>query len=285
MARPLRIEYPGALYHITSRGNAGQKIFRSDKDRSVFLQLLGTVIERFHWLCHAWCFMDNHYHLVIETPEGNLSRGMRQLNGIYTQKYNGKYHKTGHIFQGRFKAILVDKDSYLLELCRYVALNPVRAHMIEKPEDFRWSSYRSTAGFDKAPPFLVVDWLLAQFSSNRKRAESLYREFVLKGITQEAPWRELKGQIFLGDSQFIQRIKTSLPHDLREIPRSQRFAERPPLSDLASRLTVPDKTARNKTMYEAHVRYGYTLKEIGDQAGVHYATVSRIIKKMCGADV
>lgn len=285
MARPLRIEYPGALYHITSRGNAGQKIFRSDKDRSVFLQLLGTVIERFHWLCHAWCFMDNHYHLVIETPEGNLSRGMRQLNGIYTQKYNGKYHKTGHIFQGRFKAILVDKDSYLLELCRYVALNPVRAHMIEKPEDFRWSSYRSTAGFDKAPPFLVVDWLLAQFSSNRKRAESLYREFVLKGITQEAPWRELKGQIFLGDSQFIQRIKTSLPHDLREIPRSQRFAERPPLSDLAPRLTVPDKTARNKTMYEAHVRYGYTLKEIGDQAGVHYATVSRIIKKMCGADV
>ena len=285
MARPLRIEYPGALYQITSRGNAGQKIFRSDKDRSVFLQLLGTVIERFHWLCHAWCFMDNHYHLVIETPEGNLSRGMRQLNGIYTQKYNGKYHKTGHIFQGRFKAILVDKDSYLLELCRYVALNPVRAHMIEKPEDFRWSSYRSTAGFDKAPPFLVVDWLLAQFSSNRKRAESLYREFVLKGITQEAPWRELKGQIFLGDSQFIQRIKTSLPHDFREIPRSQRFAERPPLSDLASRLTVPDKTARNKTMYEAHVRYGYTLKEIGDQAGVHYATVSRIIKKMCGADV
>lgn len=285
MARPLRIEYPGALYHITSRGNAGQKIFRTDKDRSVFLQLLGTVIERFHWLCHAWCFMDNHYHLVIETPEGNLSRGMRQLNGIYTQKYNGKYHKTGHIFQGRFKAILVDKDSYLLELCRYVALNPVRAHMIEKPEDFRWSSYRSTAGFDKAPPFLVVDWLLAQFSSNRKRAESLYREFVLKGITQEAPWRELKGQIFLGDSQFIRRIKTSLPHDLREIPRSQRFAERPPLSDLASRLTVPDKTARNKTMYEAHVRYGYTLKEIGDQAGVHYATVSRIIKKMCGADV
>ena len=285
MARPLRIEYPGALYHITSRGNAGQKIFRSDKDRSVFLQLLGTVIERFHWLCHAWCFMDNHYHLVIETPEGNLSRGMRQLNGIYTQKYNGKYHKTGHIFQGRFKAILVDKDSYLLELCRYVALNPVRAYMIEKPEDFRWSSYRSTAGFDKAPPFLVVDWLLAQFSSNRKRAESLYREFVLKGITQEAPWRELKGQIFLGDSQFIQRIKTSLPHDLRDIPRSQRFAERPPLSDLASRLTIPDKTARNKTMYEAHVRYGYTLKEIGDQAGVHYATVSRIIKKMCGADV
>ena len=153
MARPLRIEYPGALYHITSRGNGGQKIFRSDKDRVYFLKLLATLTDRFHWLCHAWCLMDNHYHLVIETPEGNLSRGMRQLNGMYTQKYNWKYHKTGHVFQGRYKAIIVDKDSYLLELCRYVALNPVRAHVVEEPEDFRWSSYRATAGIDKAPSF------------------------------------------------------------------------------------------------------------------------------------
>jgi putative transposase len=285
MARPLRIEYPGAMYHITSRGNGGQKIFRSDKDRVYFLELLAALTDRFHWLCHAWCLMDNHYHLVIETPEGNLSRGMRQLNGMYTQKYNWKYHKTGHVFQGRYKAIIVDKDSYLLELCRYVALNPVRAHIVEKPKDFQWSSYRATAGFDKTPSFLVVDWLLAQFSSNRKRAEILYKEFVLQGITQEAPWRELKGQIFLGDSDFIKMIKTSLPHDLREIPRSQRFAERPPLSDLAAGLTTTGKTVRNKAMYEAHVRYGYTLREIADHLGIHYATVSRIVKKMSETNV
>ena len=285
MARPLRIEYPGALYHITSRGNGGQKIFRSDKDRVYFLKLLATLTDRFHWLCHACCLMDNHYHLVIETPEGNLSRGMRQLNGMYTQKYNWKYHKTGHVFQGRYKAIIVDKDSYLLELCRYVALNPVRAHVVEKPEDFRWSSYRATAGIDKAPSFLVVDWLLAQFSPNRKRAEKLYKEFVFKGITHEAPWRELKGQIFLGDSQFIQRIKTSLPHDLREIPRSQRFAERPSLPQLFAERAHTDKTERNKVIHEAHVRYGYTLKEIADQLGIHYATVSRIVKKMSEANV
>jgi putative transposase len=285
MARPLRIEYPGALYHITSRGNWGQKIFRSHKDRVYFLKLLATLTDRFHWLCHAWCLMDNHYHLVIETPEGNLSRGMRQLNGMYTQNYNWKYHKTGHVFQGRYKAIIVDKDSYLLELCRYVALNPVRAHAVEKPEDFQWSSYRATAGIDKAPSFLVVDWLLAQFSPNRKRAEKLYKEFVFKGITHEAPWRELKGQIFLGDSQFIQRIKTSLPHDLGEIPRSQRFAERPSLSDLTSGLITAGKTERNKVIHEAHVRYGYTLKEIADQIGIHYATVSRIVKKMSEGNV
>ena len=138
---------------------------------------------------------------------------------------------------------------------------------------------------NKAPTFLVVDWLLAQFSSNRKRAEKLYKEFVFKGITHEAPWRELKGQIFLGDSQFIQRIKTSLPHDLREIPRSQRFAERPVLSDLTSGLITAGTTGENKVIHEAHVRYGYTLKEIADQLGIHYATVSRIVKKMSEANV
>lgn len=284
MARPLRIEYPGALYHITSRGNGGQKIFRSDKDRLYLLELLAALTDRLHWLCHAYCLMDNHYHLIIETTEGNLSRGMRQLNGIYTQKYNWRYNKTGHVFQGRYKAIIVDKDSHLLELSRYVALNPVRAQVVEKPEDFRWSSYRVIAGIDKAPSFLQIDWLLSQFSSDRRRAQELYKEFVLKGITKESPWKELKGQIFLGDSQFIAKIKSSLPDD-REIPRSQRFAQRPSLSRLFAEPTQADKTVRNKTIHEAHVHYGYTLKEIADQLRIHYATVSRIVKKMSEVNV
>jgi putative transposase len=148
MARPLRIEYPGALYHVTSRGNAGQKIFWTDKDRRYFIELLAYIIERFRWVCYAYCLMDNHYHLVIETREANLSKGMRQLNGIYTQKYNWKHHRTGHVFQGRYKAIIVDRDAYLLEVCRYVVLNPVRAHAVEKIEDWKWSSYRATASLD-----------------------------------------------------------------------------------------------------------------------------------------
>ncbi len=149
MARPLRIEYEGAVYHVTSRGNARNKIFNDNRDREIFLSILSTVVVRYSWLCHSYCLMDNHYHIMIETPDANLSMGMRQLNGIYTQKYNKRHHKTGHIFEGRFKAILVQKDNYLLELCRYVVLNPVRAGVVGKPEDWRWSSYQATAGLER----------------------------------------------------------------------------------------------------------------------------------------
>ena len=276
MARPLRIEYPGALYHATSRGNGKQRIFGDDKDRQYFLDLLDHIMERFHFLCHAYCLMDNHYHLVIETPEGNLSKGMRQLNGIYTQKYNWKYKNTGHIFQGRYKAIIVDKDSYLLELCRYVALNPVRAHSVENPEDWKWSSYRSTSGTEQPPPCLTTDWLLGQFSNNKKRAQKLYTIFIREGITLESPWKELKGQIFLGDKRFVEKTKNNLI-DTKEIPRSQRYAGRPELYEC-----IPcheDKHARDVLISKAHVAYGYTMKEIADYLHLHYATVSRAVKR------
>ena len=137
MARPMRIEFPGAVYHVTSRGNARAPIFIDDSDREDFLSILGSVVRRYNWLCHAYCLMGNHYHLIIETIEGNISRGMRQLNGVYTQKFNWKHARTGHIFQGRFKAILIEKESYLLEVSRYVVLNPVRANMVECPEAWR----------------------------------------------------------------------------------------------------------------------------------------------------
>jgi putative transposase len=127
MARPLRIEYDGAFYHLTSRGNERKAIFKDDTDRQLFLDSLSQVTERFHWLCHAYCLMDNHYHLVVETPDANLSQGMRQLNGVYTQAYNRRHRRVGHLFQGRFKGILVQKESHFLEVCRYVVLNPVAA--------------------------------------------------------------------------------------------------------------------------------------------------------------
>lgn len=234
MARPLRIEYPGALYHVTSRGNARQKIFKTDKDHSYFIELLGTIADRFRWLCYAYCLMDNHYHLVIETREANLARGMRQLNGVYTQKSNWKYQKTGHVFQGRYKAIIVDRDSYFLELCRYVVLNPVRAHAVEKTEDWKWSSYRATAGSVVAPPFLATDGILGLFSRSRKRACELYRAFVTEGVSKISPWQELKGQIYLGDAGFIGKIKELHGKEKsdREIPRPQREAAKPDLDRL-----------------------------------------------------
>jgi putative transposase len=146
MSRPLRIEFPGAFYHVTSRGNARKKIFLNDIDRVSFIETLAWVVERFGWICHAYCLMDNHFHLLIETPMPNLSLGMRQLNGVYTQRFNRRHKRVGHLFQGRFKSILVEQDRYLLELCRYIVLNPVRAKMVAASEEYPWSSYRATVG-------------------------------------------------------------------------------------------------------------------------------------------
>ncbi len=146
MARPLRIEFPGAVYHITSRGNARLPIFDNFNCKKQFLTILEQVVDRYHWLCHAYCLMNNHYHLLIETIDPNLSAGMRQLNGVYTQSHNRKYKKVGHLFQGRYKSILVEKETYLLELCRYIVLNPVRANIVSCPGQYTWSSYKSTSG-------------------------------------------------------------------------------------------------------------------------------------------
>jgi putative transposase len=146
MARPLRIEYEGAVYHVTSRGNARNEIFLNETDRADLLSILDTVIHRFHWICHAHCLMNNHYHLLIETAERNLFQGIRHLNGVFTQHFDRRHGRVGHPLQGRFQAILVEKESYLLEHCRYVVLNPVRAQLVSRPEEWRWSSYSATAG-------------------------------------------------------------------------------------------------------------------------------------------
>jgi len=181
MVRPLRIEYAAAVYHITSRGNEKKAVFKDDQDNTNFLNVLQHVNKGCHWICHAYCLMDNHYHLLIETPDGNLSLGMRQLNGVYTQLFNKRHQRTGHLFQGRYKSILIEKDSYLLEVCRYVVLNPVRAGMVERPEEWKWSSYRATAGRETPARCLRVDWVLGQFSHKRAKAERAYRQFVTWG--------------------------------------------------------------------------------------------------------
>ena len=155
MARPLRIEYAGAVYHVTSRGDGRKPIFRDDEDRMVLLAILKEVKDRYHWYCYAYCLMENHYHLVIETPDANLSRGMRQLNGVYTMRFNRRHDTVGHVFQGRYKAILIQKERHLLEVCRYVVVNPVRARLVRNPGDWRWSSYRATAGMEGAHPCLT----------------------------------------------------------------------------------------------------------------------------------
>ena len=178
MARPLRIELAGGLYHVTSRGDRREPIYLRDADRLAWLALLGEVCKRFNWVCHAYCQMTNHYHVVLETVEGNLSQGMRQLNGVYTQYINRGYSRVGHVFQGRYKAVLVEKDSHLLELARYVVLNPVRASMVSSPGEWPWSSYRAMIALEIPPPWLQTDWLLAQFGTDRSVGIRAYAEFV-----------------------------------------------------------------------------------------------------------
>ncbi|MDI6891476.1 MAG: transposase [Actinomycetota bacterium] len=280
MARPLRLEYPGAVYHITSRGNAREDIFLSSEDRRLFLTILSLTVGCFNFLCHAYCLMGNHYHLIIETPEGNLSKGMRHLNGLYTQRFNKVNHRVGHVFQGRYKAILVEKESHLLSLSRYIVLNPVRARLVESPEDYEWSSYLETAGFRKPAKYLSVDWILAQFAKEKSTAQKRYREFVLSS-EEENPWDSVKGQIFLGSEAFMGELKERLwgKENIKEIPRNQRYLARPSLGKLFGSKELSGKQQRNQIIREAALKYGYTLKEIADFLGLHYTTISKVIKR------
>ena len=195
--------------------------FLDDTDRETFLELLSSVVARLTWLCSAYCLMGNHYHLLIGTPEGNLAKGMRQLNGVYTQSFNRRHKRVGHLFQGRYKAVVVDKDPYLLSLCRYAVLNPVRVGLVQRPEEWPWSSYRATVGEGKGVSFLKVDWILYQFGQERSRALGRYRDFILEGIKEESPWGALRGRISLGGEGFIEKFKGLLraKQGTKEIPR------------------------------------------------------------------
>jgi putative transposase len=236
MARPLRLEFAGAIYHLTSRGNARQKVFLSDADRELFLKTLSWVVNRYGWICHAYCLMANHYHLLIETPKANLSIGMRQLNGIYTQSFNRRHNRVGHLFQGRFKAILMERESHLLDLCRYIVLNLLRVKGSARAQSWKWSSYGATAGLTRVSEFLSTEWILAQFGKRRAEAQKHYREYVRDGVTSR-PWDDLKGQIYLGSEAFIE--KHAAPNkELKEIPQVQLRAAKPSLARIFARSGV-----------------------------------------------
>lgn len=178
MGRSRRVEFPGALYHVNSRGNAQQRIFDDDHDYHAFLAIVGRTVDRFQWTCYAYCLMGNHYHLVVQTPEGNLARGMRHLNGSYAQRFNLRNNRKGHVLQGPYGASLIESDGYLLESIRYVVLNPVRAGMCRVPEDWPWSSHRAMIAYEAPPPWLAANTVLELFAVRETRARALYRAFV-----------------------------------------------------------------------------------------------------------
>lgn len=173
MARSLRHEHPGAVYHVSSRGNARGAIFLGGEDEASFFETLGRVVRDAGWICHAYCLMPNHFHILLETPKPNLARGMQRLNSTFAQSFNRRNARIGHVLQGRYHAVLLEKESHLLEVCRYVVLNPVRARLCSNPAAWAASSYRASAGLAPCPSFLTVDWLLAQIGGTRRRARAL----------------------------------------------------------------------------------------------------------------
>jgi REP element-mobilizing transposase RayT len=276
MARPLRIEFSGGLYHVTARGNARGDIYANDIDRTIFLKLLAIACDRHDWYCHAYCLMSNHYHLLIDTATPSLSKGMKYINGSYTQCYNRAHKRVGHLFQGRYKAISVERESYLLELSRYIVLNPVRARMVRSAKDWRWSSYRATAGMTEKPTCLTTDWILGCFAMQKSKAQESYRQFVREGKNQPSPWETLKNQIYLGSDDFVEQMQCQLDpkQSLADIPRNQKKAPSKPLSYYAQK-----HENRKEAMAVAYRSGHFTLVEVGGYFEVSYATVSRAVKE------
>jgi putative transposase len=275
MTRPLRLEFAGALYHVTSRGDHSEAIYRDETDRIVWLDILKRVCKRFNFVIHAFCQMTNHYHVLVETVEGNLSQGMRQLNGLYTQHFNRRHQLVGHLFQGRYKAILVQKESHLLELSRYVVLNPLRARVVDSLDQWPWSSHRYLMGEYDAPDWLETDWLLARFGATRGEAVSRYQKFVMAGVGLGSPLRKVSHQMLLGDAVFVERHRDLIDAEpLRDVSKSQRRALALSLDEYRSQF--PD---RDHAMACAYFSTVYTMVQIGEFFGVSLRCVSRAVRK------
>jgi putative transposase len=272
MARPLRVHIPHAFYHVMSRGNAKQPIFLTGADYARFLVLLGSTSSRFGVRCRAYCLMPNHFHLLLEPDADPLSRMMQQLNSAYSQSFNRRHDRVGHVLQGRFKALLVDRDSYFLQLLRYVMLNPVESNLVDDPGAWRWSSYRATAGLSQPPSFLALNDVWRMFDDGVREAQCRFVAFVNAGRGQPAP----SEVVVFGSDALRAEVATAIaPHrDVCDFAHAQRYAVRPSLECVLA--TGHDRAG---AVAEAYRRYGYTLREIGTLLGCHQSTVLRRIRQ------
>ena len=295
MARPLRLQFEGAVYHVMARGHERSAIFRDAEDRSKFLALLEQVATEEKWILHSYCLLGNHYHLLIETPEGALARGMRDLNGRYAQWFNWRHDRRGHVFEGRYRAAVVEKQTHLMELHRYIVLNPVRARLAERPGDWRWSSYRATAGLEKPPAWLETDWTLSQFAVRRSAAREAFQRFVSAGKVAGKEIDALEKAAYLGGRDFLKRMqdlvggrekdeeiplryrKASTRIDLAEIRRQVAREWGVPEKGLHRRRGGDDKKA---AIYLARKLTRLPGREIGREFGVKPARVSNVVTQV-----
>ena len=289
MARPLRITYPGAFYHVTSRGNERKDVFKSKRDRERFLEYLESASQRYDAVVHAYCLMGNHYHLLMETPSGNLSQIMRHINGAYTTYFNVKRKRSGHLFQGRYKAILIDIDEYAKELSRYIHLNPVRARMVETPEEYEWSSYQFYIGKQKPPEWLHIDFILGYFGEKVSIAKKQYQQFVnmLDNKEYESPLMEVVSSTILGAPDFIAFIKDTYlagKKPDKDLPALKELSEKPSVGDILDEVeSVYDEDhalARNIKLYLCQRYTGEKLKDIGKHFGIGESGVSQACRRV-----
>jgi len=292
MARSLRIEYPGAFYHVTSRGNERKEVFLDGADRERFLSYLDSATVRYGAQVHLYCLMPNHYHLLVETPLGNLSRIMGHINGAYTTYFNLKHQRPGHLFQGRYKAILVDKDEYVRELSRYIHLNPVRAGISATPGDYRWSSYRAYCGLTHSPSWLNRSLILSLFGSRATRAEAEYRGFVECSKVEDhpGPLMNVLAATIMGSKSFVKSVKERFLEEIspdRELPALSRLLPGP--SPKAIRKAVEERyptdrrKARRISIYLCHRYSGCTLAEIGAEFGIGLSAVTQMSRRVAEA--
>lgn len=283
MARQLRIQYPGAFYHVTTRGNEKQEIFKSRRDREKFCEYLGSANSRYGAVMHCYCLMNNHYHLLLETPEGNLSQIMRHINGAYTTYFNVKRKRAGHLFQGRFKAILVEADEYALELSRYIHLNPVRAGIVERPDQYEWSSYNIYVEQREVSDWVCCDLIWALSSGNAAKARQSYRAFVERNIerTYENPLVNIVASSMLGSPDFVTDISSQFlsdQTDQRNLSGLKGLVVRPDIVKIIAvvekQLTNDQTLARQVGMYCCREFSRAGLARIGETFGVSDAGVS-----------
>lgn len=295
MSRPLRIEYPGAWYHVMNRGRARQKVFLDDDDRKDFLTLLSETVQMWSIHVHAFCLLDNHYHLLIHTPRGNLSRSMRHANGIYTQHFNRKHGRDGSLFRGRFKAILIDADSYLLEVVRYIHLNPVKAKLVKDPHAYLWTSHRTYLERRPSLNWLNRDEVFGRFGARWDQAVDRYTEFIHEGIPShiEGFYAERKAPVILGGQRFKAWVRAQFSEKGRadyEISQAKVSPLRPEAGQVidAVKRSYRVGTAmltrvrrgqwnepRDVAIYLCRKQCGLSLKEIGAELGITvYTTVS-----------
>ena len=291
MARSLRISYPGAFYHITSRGNEQRVVFKSREDRERFLEYLESATKRYDAIIHCYCLMDNHYHLLLETPSGNLSRVMAHINGAYTNYFNAKRGRFGHLFQGRYKAILVEADEYAKELSRYIHLNPVRAKIVEIPEEYEWSSFSYYTGKKKAPEWLKMDFILGYFGKKISDSQRNYRKFVSMLIDQEyeSPLKDVVSSTLLGTQEFIEIIKDKYLSDQKEdknIPALKVLKKKITIEDISYEVDemIKDdaKLSRSIKIYLSQRYTGERLDDIGERFGIGGSGVCQVGRRIAG---